>query len=646
LRISTSTRTNCIIGNPYDDNGLFARYPFIEFTCADGVSDVLLELQPATPLLRLERTIGQHARLSRTPTTHNKLRREVARTHHTTPAMWNKITGKSSESSSQSGRQRKSDSSSSRKRAAAESVVSSSSTRRPKDDDEDKPRRTTSRTYTYPAAPESTASSYATAPSQRDRGVGDEKPKRRATMDDERPYYYENQQSWSKPERAESRERSDKTSSRRERSRSLDREERRKERRERREKEGKRRTGERGVTRSETGESTRAGETSASFSAQVAGGGFSQFPGQEGAPATGYATGDSHVAHQFPGQDTAPYRPVAGAAAEYYGDQGQSVLQQPGVRPASPLVNAQPHLVSASAQPAPPQETGHGAADDYFGGVAATQTSTPTKPSRPSSKPGSASKPSNGGKISSTAAVAGGAALGYAAAHASGHSEHSTSHSQNGQQYTASGALNGASGMASYQLEQATHHGHSLSAPNGGSISISPGHSPRVSPSHSPSRPGKSHAGAYAAGAAGLAAGAYALHQHHEHQHEHHQSASMSASGDLYGSASYGPGGRPPLQNGHGHSSYMAQQHKHRGPVTKFVDWWKDYEDVLNMEEYTEYIGVCRDCFDPRSTIYDAPRKHHYRKRKSRESLREKRSGEFRKSNEYLPSGRVDKESR
>jgi hypothetical protein len=76
----------------------------------------------------------------------------------------------------------------------------------------------------------------------------------------------------------------------------------------------------------------------------------------------------------------------------------------------------------------------------------------------------------------------------------------------------------------------------------------------------------------------------------------------------------------------------MAQHHQHTGPVSKFVDWWKDYEDVQKMEEYTEYIGVCKGCFDPRSSVLDAPRKHHYYKRRSNEHMR--------------PSGGIEKQSR
>lgn len=72
---------------------------------------------------------------------------------------------------------------------------------------------------------------------------------------------------------------------------------------------------------------------------------------------------DPHIQQQFPGQFPAfvaePYQSnPAGAAADYYGDQGQSVAQQPGVRPEPPKIipNNQAHLMPASPHPNPPPE--------------------------------------------------------------------------------------------------------------------------------------------------------------------------------------------------------------------------------------------------------------------------------------------------
>ncbi|KAJ5143169.1 uncharacterized protein N7515_001956 [Penicillium bovifimosum] len=88
----------------------------------------------------------------------------------------------------------------------------------------------------------------------------------------------------------------------------------------------------------------------AQFAAEIGAPGFSQFPMQYdntmpfAAASPAHAVPyDPHVPQQFPGQfpeqTAAPYRPPnpAGAAADYYGDQGQSVEHQPGVRPNPPV---------------------------------------------------------------------------------------------------------------------------------------------------------------------------------------------------------------------------------------------------------------------------------------------------------------------
>ena len=74
------------------------------------------------------------------------------------------------------------------------------------------------------------------------------------------------------------------------------------------------------------------------------------------------------------------------------------------------------------------------------------------------------------------------------------------------------------------------------------------------------------------------------------------------------------------------------QQYRHGGPLSILVDFFKDPEGVSKFEEYSEYIGVCKNCFAPGSSPKDAPRKHSYRRR---------RSGDRRSSNL-----RIDKDSR
>ncbi|KAH7410171.1 hypothetical protein DE146DRAFT_341083 [Phaeosphaeria sp. MPI-PUGE-AT-0046c] len=406
-----------------------------------------------------------------------------------------------------------------------------------------------------------------------------------------------------------------------------------------------------------------------SFSGQIASDGFSQFPGQAGAPLMSGALPSphpssskpgmsSHVQDQFPGQDPSKFASSAlpggnpfGAAADYYRDQGESVDQQPGVRTDAPSViigQDTPHLTAASAQPNPVADTGSGAAADFY--ISSTNTNpskpprpssmpgaffddepAPPKPPRPSSKPAKPAKPS---KFGSAATLAGGAALGYAMGHGSSNEHQSTSYSASNT-YSSTSHTNGISGHSTSVNNQGQNP--SYTATNGSSYIPTYSQAMEDAPPPKPPRPGKpekhssgSNAGLYAAaGAAGLAA--YGLHHHnshseaHTHSHNHNTSTPGAFPGQNYnGSNIYNSN----LQAAGG----MAQRHQHTGPVSRFVDWWKDYEDVQKMEEYTEYIGVCKYCFDPRSSVTDAPRKHHYHRRRSSEYMR--------------PSGGIEKHSR
>jgi serine/arginine repetitive matrix protein 2 len=407
-----------------------------------------------------------------------------------------------------------------------------------------------------------------------------------------------------------------------------------------------------------------------SFSGQIGSEGFSQFPGQAGAPLMSGALPSphyplqpgmsSHVQDQFPGQDPAHYASSAlpggnpfGAAAEFYQDMGQSVGQQPGVRPQQPSViigQDTPHLTAAAAQPNPVADTGSGAAADFYGGSTNTPSSkpprpssmpgaffddepAPTKPPRPSSKP---SKPNKPAKLGSAATLAGGAALGYAMGHSSNNTHQSTNYSSSSN-YQSTSYTNG-TGTSNHSSNMYTQSGNPSYITTESSNHI-PTYSQATegAPPPKPPRPGKpekhssgSNAGLYAAGAAGLAA--YGLHHQHDshsashnHTHNHTSTNSGAFSGHNHNNGlSHSPSAH---MNGG-----MAQRHQHTGPVSRFVDWWKDYEDVQKMEEYTEYIGVCKYCFDPRSSVTDAPRKHYYGRRRSSEYMR--------------PSGGIEKQSR
>jgi serine/arginine repetitive matrix protein 2 len=374
----------------------------------------------------------------------------------------------------------------------------------------------------------------------------------------------------------------------------------------------------------------------------------------------------SHVQDQFPGQNPqqfappfVPHAPVHtasfGEAANYYGDQGESVHHQPGVRMERPAViipHDQQHLITGSAHANPVADTGTGAAAEFFA-MANDPSQQPSKPPRPSSMPGAftddepllakpprpSSKLSKPGKLSSAATLAGAAGMGYTVGHESSHvSSHQFSHTHSQQTTTYTNGVSGGSASMFYQGENpstaATDGSHNYNGTSSyiptyteGMEGIPPPKPPRPgNPEKQPS--GSSHAGLYTAGAAGLAAYGLAHHNSHSHTHTHTHTHPM-------------PGGFPGEHyNGHDHghspsalmSGGMAQRHEHKGPVSKFADWWKNHDDVRRMEEYTEYIGVCKYCFDPRSSPMDAPRQHHYNRRR--------RSGELR------PSGIKEKHSR
>jgi serine/arginine repetitive matrix protein 2 len=585
--------------------------------------------------------------------------------------MWTRLSGKSDGSKDRDDEKRRSGSSSTRRSKGAESIVSSSSARRPS------ARESRSR------APESVASSYATFATAQDNrddarsnadlydDPRDDDRRRRYREDDERSTY-------TRKERSRSRDRGGKDQKKEKDSKDKD-----KDKREKR----KSRSEAGGARPQELVESPRRGTRSVAgqmesgaVSPYVSSGAMSshvqaQFPGQNpsqftaphmsssgspmmsgGLPA---GTMSSHVQAQFPGQNPAqftgpsmPPGPVHtdsfGEAAAYYGDFGESVQHQPGVRPDRPSTIVPldtPHLISASAQPNPVADTGSGAAAEFYG--TSSIDPPPSKPPRPSSMPGafvddgpspqkpprpSSSKPGKTGKISSAAAAAG---VAYAIGHSSSHEQQTSYSSQHNTNYTnqhITSYTNGTHAAPTASADMYYHGDNASVAATNGSI---PTYSEAMAgaPPQKPPRPGKpekqpsgsSNTGLYAAGAAGLAA--YGLAHHNSssntHAHTHHHHTNSMPGG--FPQDPYGPSPSPFMAGG------MAHMHDHKGPVNKFADWWKNYDDVRKMEEYTEYIGVCRGCFDPRSNPMDAPRKHHYGR---------KRSGEFR------PSGIQGKQSR
>ncbi|KJX92732.1 hypothetical protein TI39_contig5829g00007 [Zymoseptoria brevis] len=444
-------------------------------------------------------------------------------------------------------------------------------------------------------------------------------------------------------------------------------------------------------------------------------GSFEQFPGQY---ASGHM-GPAQPAHsnvlmsgalpssapqqsQFPGQDNAPFEPSMpsradsyGHAADYYLDTGESVQQQPGVRPVTPnmLVNPDLHLAPALAEAQPVSDTGNGAAADFYSGnvsigtgVSASAPVTPagktktTKPGKQSSwsasKPSKTSKPLKTSKPSKTSSsgaaavtLAGAAGVAALSAHSSSgsyqqassngyskdpvtpHSKPSRHDSQEGVYY---GPPPQSSASNSYGASNPPTYTYGVPGSASAYISAqSTNNSYATAHTSHGKQPVNSNIPLYAAGAAAAGLAAYGV----NHQHHQHNGQNMTSNGG------HGGGGRPPTggngyypssASGSGNGINQMHHHEHKGPITRLKDGLLNLisspEDTAKMEMYTEYIGVCKYCFDPRTSAWDAPRVHHYHKRRdSFEDLRRRRSNEklYRKgSNDSLRRVRVDKGDR
>ena len=549
--------------------------------------------------------------------------------------MWQRVLGFSDKlDNSSSSARRKEESRPQRK--ASESAASSSTTRKQsRGDDRDRGFDLSSTKQSSAQSPhvgDAEASTYRTAQScyYEDDSVGQPNPSRRASLSSNMPRTRSE-----RDDRSRDGDKDRKRERRRERSSSRDRKGHGRDRsrsEERSSKSDKRKVKRRSTDPAalDSKGSARAGEMDR-FSSQIGGAGFSQFPGQFDAGLPN-APGSSqrplnhisdHVPDMFPGQfpagAAAPYRPPVakteggpGLASEYYGDAGQSVADQPGVRMHSPnlIVGTEPHLMMASSVAAPPPEPSsmgqQGSAAAFFNSESSFQTPNasprPAPQDAPRPRPQGAPYTSSGAlspglppqllpgqsisisPMTSSSAVPtlGAAAAGAAAGYAMGH--HSTS-----QQI---------SGFNSYEAfgPQELPGSDSPLPPSGSTRPPKPGKYPS---SNVP-------LAAAAAGAAGLAASVY-------HQHQSHQNSYQYSHGSHLGNP-------------------MAHRHRDHSPFGKFVDFFRDPDGVAQFEEYTEYIGVCRGCFEPGSSPRDAPRKHHYRRRRSSEKLG--------------TSTRVDKENR
>lgn len=294
--------------------------------------------------------------------------------------------------------------------------------------------------------------------------------------------------------------------------------------------------------------------------------------------------------HQFPGQSpdtyTQPYRPP-GLASQYYGDHGESVQFQPGVRPNQPSIvtNAeQAHLMEPTIEAKPPAEPSSqgkvGAAAGYFGGndydSDSAQQTTPSKAPQRGLGPGRPPKHS---------------IYGVSPRSSPGPQGNMPSFGQG------PGDMKGIGAAAEYY---GGGGGGSMSAyqtPN----RLPPGTQTGSAPYSAPAGFGtsqNSNTAMYSGAAAltGAAAGAYAS------SHAAHQNSTQAA---------YAID-----QSQQGTQMHHAHRHEHKGLLGRFVDWWRDPAAVAQYEQYTEAIGVCKYCFDPMSTAAEAPRRHNYRRRR------------------------------
>ncbi|KAH0369901.1 hypothetical protein KCU65_g2990, partial [Aureobasidium melanogenum] len=339
-------------------------------------------------------------------------------------------------------------------------------------------------------------------------------------------------------------------------------------------------------------------------------------------PQSSFGT-SSRVQDQFPGQDPSTFARSAfhptlaqGAAATYYNaDQ---------VQPASSSVNQFP-------------QSGPGAAAEYYSqaSMQPSEAGNQHVPAQAFNAPQITSHRPNGQTAYSSSPAY--PASSYTTGPTNSQSDVNPAIDLPGQNYTYQQPYRPTETFVQeHSTSHGTYHQHSQSVPSATTYTDQNYNTPLPSqlPGYSKQAPTNQNLPYVAAAGAAAVASSQSYH-HKMHQHTHSAPFGTNNGGKMYS---------PPRPYT---SGSMAMQHKHKGPISKFVDWWKDYEDVRKMEEYTEYIGVCKYCFDPRSTVTDAPRKHYRGGRRSSESLRRRSSDSLRRTyTNGSKYGRIDKDAR
>ena len=274
------------------------------------------------------------------------------------------------------------------------------------------------------------------------------------------------------------------------------------------------------------------------------------------------------IENQFPGEFPStfaePYRPP-GLAAEYYGDHGESVAEQPGVRPVPPSVitdASQAHLHEATIEAAPPPEPSSlglvGAAASFYGGTVDFGSDPRSQPSTSTSRPGPRERPGSV-RYSATGvgpATPAGAGVGATARMGEAAEYFSTQFKPN--------LTEGDSNMGNVANQSMQTPIQGIQTSTQGSI-----RPPLVSQKPSSG----SNVPLYGAAAAGIAAaGAGAYYAGHHTTEEHHSMGNLAA-------GSYGPqntGQSSSLPPNFQSQPPMQQRRRRRGPFAKIVDFFQD----------------------------------------------------------------------
>ncbi|KAM0704023.1 hypothetical protein Q7P35_008255 [Cladosporium inversicolor] len=422
---------------------------------------------------------------------------------------------------------------------------------------------------------------------------------------------------------------------------------------------------------------------------------------------------DSHVPNQFPGQNPSTYTKSDfepnphGAAADYYQDKGQSVKHQPGERAFTPNL-AGSSFVAASSGSTKPTKPAKSTKQS-------SSSSSSVKPSKKSSRGISPPAQSSIIPAAAAAAAAIAGAQSSSRKSSRAVSPPAANHHMQARAFTqyepssishndyanSRPAASEFSVMPPSEYSAMPPSEYSAMPPSEFSAmppsvisglpqSTMSGQPPRPVRYNSEPPPTAGAASTYyesselppsvpaqSAGAAAAGLAAYGVSQHNQHsqQSEHHQhtqytentqharyndnSSRYGASQSQYGAqAPFTPERPGPYYQSapNSVSTGMHHHHEHKGPISRLKDGFLNLlsspEDVAKMEEYTEYIGVCKNCFDPRSSPYAGPRKHHYhpKKKDSFETLRRRSLERMqrRRSDESLrrTNSKVQKENR